>query len=184
VDFAYWWSCIGKGLHLQPVQQACFEKFIESKNNLNVTNKSLVLKFTKTLESYAALFPLWQNSKTQIVTKLKTLDEVFLKRGKFHQLGFKCTSVRVQVHLSELMRRGEFKLEPRCTWVETSQGALCRQILQSQACVNKEVTKYSNAELVGQGVLGLAPKLTLGSVGWSSASFLEYLYKYTNNKGN
>ena len=25
VDFAYWWSCIGKGLRLQPAQQACFE---------------------------------------------------------------------------------------------------------------------------------------------------------------
>ena len=24
VDFAYWWSCIGKGLRLQPAQQACF----------------------------------------------------------------------------------------------------------------------------------------------------------------
>ena len=24
VDFAYWWSCIGKGLRLQPPQQACF----------------------------------------------------------------------------------------------------------------------------------------------------------------
>ena len=24
VDFAYWWSCIGKGLRLQPVQQACY----------------------------------------------------------------------------------------------------------------------------------------------------------------
>ena len=24
VDFAYWWSCIGKGLSLQPAQQACF----------------------------------------------------------------------------------------------------------------------------------------------------------------
>ena len=23
VDFAYWWSCIGKGLRLQPAQQAC-----------------------------------------------------------------------------------------------------------------------------------------------------------------
>jgi hypothetical protein len=23
VDFAYWWNCIGKGLHLQPAQQAC-----------------------------------------------------------------------------------------------------------------------------------------------------------------
>ena len=25
VDFAYWWSCIGKGLRLQPAQQACFK---------------------------------------------------------------------------------------------------------------------------------------------------------------
>ena len=25
VDFAYWWSFIGKGLRLQPVQQACFK---------------------------------------------------------------------------------------------------------------------------------------------------------------
>ena len=24
VDFAYWWSCIGNGLRLQPVQKACF----------------------------------------------------------------------------------------------------------------------------------------------------------------
>ena len=24
VDFAYWWSCIWKGLRLQPAQQACF----------------------------------------------------------------------------------------------------------------------------------------------------------------
>ena len=24
VDFAYWWSCIGKGLRLHPAQQACF----------------------------------------------------------------------------------------------------------------------------------------------------------------
>ena len=24
VDFAYWWSCIGNGLRLQPAQQACF----------------------------------------------------------------------------------------------------------------------------------------------------------------
>ena len=23
VDFAYWWSCIGKGVRLQPAQQAC-----------------------------------------------------------------------------------------------------------------------------------------------------------------
>ena len=23
MDFAYWWSFIGKGLHLQPAQQAC-----------------------------------------------------------------------------------------------------------------------------------------------------------------
>ena len=27
VDFAYWLSCIGKGLRLQPVQQACLENF-------------------------------------------------------------------------------------------------------------------------------------------------------------
>ena len=24
LDFAYWWSCIGKGLRLQAVQKACF----------------------------------------------------------------------------------------------------------------------------------------------------------------
>ena len=27
VDFAYWWSFIGKGLRLQPAQQACFFYF-------------------------------------------------------------------------------------------------------------------------------------------------------------
>ena len=25
LDFAYWWSFIGKGLRLQPAQQACFD---------------------------------------------------------------------------------------------------------------------------------------------------------------
>ena len=25
--FSYWWSCIGKGRRLQPLQQACFYKF-------------------------------------------------------------------------------------------------------------------------------------------------------------
>ena len=28
VDFAYEWRCIGKGLRLQPVQQACFQHII------------------------------------------------------------------------------------------------------------------------------------------------------------
>ena len=30
VDFAYWWSCIGKGLLLQPRKQACLEVFTMS----------------------------------------------------------------------------------------------------------------------------------------------------------
>ena len=40
VDFAYWWSCIGKGLHLQPVQQACFTKvryLIDCSLSTNIT---------------------------------------------------------------------------------------------------------------------------------------------------
>ena len=32
VDFAYCWSCIGKGLRLQPAQQACFTKIYLKKN--------------------------------------------------------------------------------------------------------------------------------------------------------
>ena len=27
LEFAYWWSCIGKGLRLQPAQQTCFLPF-------------------------------------------------------------------------------------------------------------------------------------------------------------
>ena len=27
LDFAYWWSCIRKGLRPQPAQQACFGTF-------------------------------------------------------------------------------------------------------------------------------------------------------------
>ena len=34
VDFAHWWSCIGKGLCLQPAQQACFHFYIEPKGDL------------------------------------------------------------------------------------------------------------------------------------------------------
>ena len=33
VDFAYWWSCIRKGLRLQPAQQACFLTGTKSYHN-------------------------------------------------------------------------------------------------------------------------------------------------------
>ena len=33
VDFAHWWSFIGKGLRLQPAQQACFNMRVEGGNN-------------------------------------------------------------------------------------------------------------------------------------------------------
>ena len=33
VDFAYWWSCIGKGLRLQPAQQACFLDLLKKRKN-------------------------------------------------------------------------------------------------------------------------------------------------------
>ena len=35
VDFAYWWSCIWKGLRLQPAQQACFCVYGISVNKKN-----------------------------------------------------------------------------------------------------------------------------------------------------
>ena len=31
MDLAYWWNFIGKGLRLQPVQQACFKSMIPNK---------------------------------------------------------------------------------------------------------------------------------------------------------
>ena len=44
VDFVYWWSCIGKGLRLQPAQQACllvlYNKFRQACNNLSMFDKS------------------------------------------------------------------------------------------------------------------------------------------------
>ena len=43
-DFVYWWSCIGKGLRLQPAQQACFFSWpIKKKKIKNICN--LILKF-------------------------------------------------------------------------------------------------------------------------------------------
>ena len=38
VNLAYWWSCIGKGLRLQPAQQACLKTKYENNNrkNLNI----------------------------------------------------------------------------------------------------------------------------------------------------
>ena len=41
VGFACWWSCIVKGLRLQPVQQACFLGFVlkvDGKINFVVVN--------------------------------------------------------------------------------------------------------------------------------------------------
>ena len=67
------------------------------------------------------------------------------------------------------------KMNLGCTWVETAQGALHRQVLWSRACkaeenlsakptecsfntnVKKEVAKYPNAKLKRRGVLGLPP---------------------------
>ena len=41
-DFANWWSCIGKGLRLQPVQQACFDIYMTSMVKIgNSLNKIL-----------------------------------------------------------------------------------------------------------------------------------------------
>ena len=97
------------------------------------------------------------------------------KGGELHRLSFKYTWVHVWVHRSELARRGVLIHELGCTWVETAQGALCRQVLRSRACeaeenlsakctecsfnpnVNEEVAKYTDAEFAWRGVLGLPP---------------------------
>ena len=60
------------------------------------------------------------------------------KGGELHLISFKYTRVHVWVHRSELARRGVLKHEFGCTWVETAQGALCRQVLQSRACEAEE----------------------------------------------
>ena len=50
VDFAYWWSCIWKGLRLQPAQQACF-------NTPGVAGAVLKTTFSVTNEPFNALPP-------------------------------------------------------------------------------------------------------------------------------
>ena len=89
------------------------------------------------------------------------------------QFQLKYTRGHAWVHLSSQARIGVLKHELGCTWVETAEGALCRQVLRSRACeaeenlsakctecsfnpnVNKEVAKYPDAELARRGVLGL-----------------------------
>ena len=48
VDFAYWWRCIGKGLRLQPAQQACFYPgaFFQKSNIYQVIRSQTSLKRT------------------------------------------------------------------------------------------------------------------------------------------
>ena len=124
------------------------------------------------------------------------------KGGELHRLRFKYTRVHVWVNQSELVWRGVLKHELRCTWVETAQGTLCRQVLWSRACeaeenlyakctecsfnpnVNEEVAKYPNADLARQGVLCLPQSwqwyesVKILPLFWSTS------YEYTNNKGN
>ena len=44
VDLAYWWSCIGKGLRLQPAQQACFPLYIFLCDVCSGLNSEIILK--------------------------------------------------------------------------------------------------------------------------------------------
>ena len=117
--------------------------------------------------------------------------------GELHRLRFKYTWVHVRVHRSELARRGVLKHEPRCTWVETVQGALCRHVLQTQACEaeenfsakctecsfnpidNKEVAKYLNVELARRRVLGLPPSWHWDESVKVFPLFWSTLYEYT-----
>ena len=48
MDFAYWWSCIGKGMCLQPAQQAFFYKwsiFRTKENSPQLSGDGYLLKF-------------------------------------------------------------------------------------------------------------------------------------------
>ena len=41
-DFAYWWSCIGKGLRLQPFQQACLNIHSNCSNPNKTSGKTIL----------------------------------------------------------------------------------------------------------------------------------------------
>ena len=125
----------------------------------------------------------------QILKPINTITGKFVWKVNYIYV---CTRVHVWVHQSELARRGELEHDIGCTWVETAWGALCRQVLRSQACeaeenlsakctecsfnpnVNYNVAKYLDVELARKGVLGLPLELTLGWVRWSAPPFLEY----------
>ena len=95
----------------------------------------------------------------------------FQKLYTISVLGQEYTWVHVWVHRSKLGRRGVLEHKLGCTWVETAKGALCSQVLRSQACeaenlsakctecsfnpyANQEVAKYPDAKLARQGVHG------------------------------
>ena len=132
----------------------------------------------------------------------KTMMKFSWKEGELHWLRFKYTWVHVQVHRSELARKGELEHELGCTWVETARGNLCTEVLRSRACkaeeklsakctecsfnpnVNEEVAKYPNAELARRGLLGLP-------LSWHWDESVEVLPLFwstsdecTDNKGN
>ena len=55
VDFVYWWSFIGKGLHLQPPQQACFKK------KLGAFREFFLGAFEKNIEILCYFWELFQH---------------------------------------------------------------------------------------------------------------------------
>ena len=68
MDFAYWWSFIGKGLSLQPAQQACLLHHLLSwfaqvglKNSLQSSQKTVPTKFLGNLLNYPLIWRTYQN---------------------------------------------------------------------------------------------------------------------------
>ena len=65
VDFAYWWSCIGKGLRLQPAQQACLIVIHTKKHTFsNILWYSLLEGLSKQLYKCSDVWALSRSEST------------------------------------------------------------------------------------------------------------------------
>ena len=95
--------------------------------NLKIVGPTVLNSFMQGVERWTSIVSLTLNMKLSSPSG-----------GELQILRFKYTWVEVWVHPSKLERRGVHEHELRCTWVETAQVALSRQVLRSGPCEAEE----------------------------------------------
>ena len=97
VDLAFWWSCIGKGLRLQPAQQASFLSKV-TKETMSWSQKHPFCDQPMIPLSHLLSVTNWQKMpKKETWSKLKTIVQKKLQWGTFKPIhSVECTGYSLQ----------------------------------------------------------------------------------------